>query len=246
MRKTSLWLGIGAFCLSSLLIALIAGALWFSLWHWELPPERLRAVRQHAFLKQISHVIEDFYNRTGILIGSEPSLRKRGVYPFHENLSVVVGHSVKIETVCAQGWVYVEIVIDSKTVIKSRFHELDPETVTRRRIELLLSGKTQIYSWIAKERQNIVQYAKHLYEATNLSESNLPALSCDLPKSRGELNSYLSWVKKLIGSEVLKDGFNRPFDVRIQWGTLHIRSAGADGRFGTMDDITGVAHVGKR
>lgn len=236
MSRTCLRLCIIAFGIAAILSAI---GILLALRYWSpLPTERLIRARNHAFLKQVRYSIADFYNKTGILLRSQRDFCKSSVYPFRDDLSVLTGSSVKVETDTIGNQVRINIISDKVSIFAVSIKQLTPEEITRKRIEFICSGKEHAQSFVNTLRGELLEYAPRTNQPFLRSPTPQAAkFSSALPKSQTELRRYLSWLTKLIGSEILIDGFGSPLDIKIRSGQVHIRSSGRDGKYGTADDI---------
>lgn len=225
-----------AVLISLVIIVLLASICWSIYRPWQLPAERIKLVRQQAFLRVVARCVVDVYERTGVLLASEQAFVSAALYPFHRSVSDIVGTSVHFEA--SAGKLAIKTALKEGNPVVVSLPQDQPETVTRRRMEFLLEGKSSIDAFITAQRKLLTRYASHLTDsAATWRELSVPNLTSDLPRSDEELQGYLSWIKSLLGEEILRDGFGREMRVSLRQRTLYIRSAGADGTYNTSDDI---------
>jgi hypothetical protein len=66
---------------------------------------------------------------------------------------------------------------------------------------------------------------------------NIPANRGDLPATQEELTQYVNWLQETEGLKRLVDAWGKPLVFTMKKNIITCRSAGADGKIGTADDI---------
>lgn len=211
---------------------------------WPMSPERVKLVRQKAFLKNIAWRIVDINNRTGILLTSEESFTRTAFYPFQQGISELLETRLNFEV--AADRLTIKTAIEKDKPIVAPLSQSAPAEATTRRMKFLLAGKSSIYTFVASQRKLILEYTPPLpHSASMKGELFIPKMSSELPRTDEELRRYLLWIKSLLGGEILQDGFGRDLRILLVQGTLRIQSAGADGVYDTPDDVVMAATLGE-
>lgn len=66
----------------------------------------------------------------------------------------------------------------------------------------------------------------------------LKPLPYNIPRTSSELKAYEAWLCKVLGVRSLTDAWGHPIQLRLEGSQWVAMSAGADGAWGTVDDIT--------
>lgn len=211
---------------------------------WPMSPERVKLVRQKAFLKDIAWRVVDINNRTGILLTSEESFTRTAFYPFQQGISELLETRLSFEVAADRLTIKTAIEKDKPIVVP--LSQSAPAEATIRRMKFLLAGRSSIYTFVISQRKLIAKYAHILPRSASMKgELFIPKMSSELPRTDEELQQYLLWIKSLLGVEILQDGFGRDLRILLVQGTLRIQSAGADGAYNTPDDIVMAVALGE-
>lgn len=65
----------------------------------------------------------------------------------------------------------------------------------------------------------------------------LKPLPYNIPRTSSELKTYEAWLCKVLGVRSLTDAWGHPIQLRLEGPQMVAMSAGADGAWGTVDDI---------
>lgn len=222
---------------------LLISVYWGVYRSWQISPERIRLVRQKAFLKTIAYSVVDVYERTGILLTSEKAFVSTAIYPFQQNISELLGTPLSFEAAADRLVIKTALEGDYSAVVP--LLRYTPKEVTLRRMRFLLEGRSRIYAFVVSQRELIATYAPPLPSSVAVErELSVPKLSSNLPRTNEELKQYLLWIESLLGSEMLRDGFGKELRISLARSTMRIRSPGADGAYNTPDDIVMVTTLG--
>jgi len=141
-------------------------------------------------------------------------------------------------------WLFVIAPTAKGTMMRRQWAEtrLTPEEETRNRLGWLMSGTKRIIQQIRGWREEIKKSSSILAEVKNdtdaLSELSLPAIpKADTRDALFQAEAYIQWLELIEGESPLLDRWGKPFRFRASQDFLMGLSAGADGEFGTTDDI---------
>jgi hypothetical protein len=198
------------------------------------------------YIHSLNKIVSDIYTTTGRPLRSLDDLTQSSYYPFSPVRSPN-GGQVNIR-LSAQAmnyeWFFAITPTAKGAIMRRQWTEtrLAPEKETRCRLGWLMSGTKRIIQQVRGWREEIKKSWSILAEVKNdtaaPSELSLPAIAKAYNRDALlQAEAYIHWLELIEGESPLLDRWGKPFRFRASQDFLIGMSAGADGEFGTTDDI---------
>jgi hypothetical protein len=194
------------------------------------------------------------YDSTGIIYQNEVLLSKSAFYPFRDPLrgcyadvlllrTEIDKLQVRWYTGCKRGR-YISWSNRQPAASAWSRDLLDPEKRTLRLLQAYLWGVPQWMKTVQTVRDKVGKLSKYVQGFRRQAgcepfvEKPLPSpLSFELPRTPSELTSYEKWLCEILGMAYLSDGWGRLVRLHLKNGQVEAVSSGADGVWGTTDDM---------
>lgn len=208
---------------------------------------RQRAQRDRIYLRTACFTAKQVYERAGILYTDLESVVSSPFFPFVPPVVSCSGSNLTLTVREDQTSVVwsgsVQGNHDHRSPPTARATRLTQEERTRRQLALLAEGPEAWRQFVAEVRAAVakqlpVQSLPKPWRDTCGGDLLSKSLPPSLLLSKGiEVTRYEQWLREFWGDVVLHDAWGN--HVRFAWdtGRLRLSSAGADGVWGTADDI---------
>jgi hypothetical protein len=191
--------------------------------------------------------VQTVYEKVPILYSLD-TYQRSAFYPFAPPVPLckATRMSLSYETTQRKMRFYVTVVRrDKRVIIFSEPKDLpDAEKRTRQLFASYLRGTRWWYGLVQQVRANTHERTDYVRKIVSkwcgysVTLRPMPVLpSYDLPHTPEEGRHYIRWLSELIGFDQLVDGWGQSVRWEIRKSYIVLRSAGADRRWNTTDDV---------
>jgi hypothetical protein len=215
-------------------------------------------------MRAVGEAAQSIYQQSGRLIRSLAELERTDYYPFPHQIYArsLFGGAIDVTLTepTANECRFEGAVLTGRQVridICGHFETVGPQRETQRMVTAYCAGVAQRTAAVdAIEDQFMRRHLKAVYKyelqvhhapQQTFDEGSQPKrpIPADLPKNDRELKLYVAWLRATEGVTEMNDSWGRPLRFSLTGHGMECRSAGADGVFGTADDVVGASPRGQ-